>query len=263
MIRRYEDILTLALTTKTDHSRTVHKPRRLSWYRREAHDYYRYEVDNDGIIQKIVDDPNSNAEEVNTRGRAKTPPPQKGALKQRDDKHASPALLALLREKTCTDKFSESRLRHSWRRSKRASSIVGDTYGPTKLQTTPFRSHTSEGETAWYYSQSPADLDVPLPETPIPRMLGTLYIHRSIQDGGYQIWVWFNRDGRGLGWQSVNLNDEQVAHPKVAERSLKLTAAGKPSWILNSTLTTYRSRSLKRSVSRSIENAAESESSGK
>ncbi|GAW08699.1 hypothetical protein LENED_010776 [Lentinula edodes] len=38
------------------------KPRQLGWYRRENHDYYRYAVDDDGIIQKIIDVPN--AEEV-------------------------------------------------------------------------------------------------------------------------------------------------------------------------------------------------------
>ncbi|KAJ3897149.1 hypothetical protein F5879DRAFT_928056, partial [Lentinula edodes] len=45
--------------------------------------------------------------------------------------------------------------------------------------------------------------------------------------------------------------NEQIAHPKIADRSLKLTATGKPSWILNSTATTYRSRTLRRSRSRS------------
>ncbi|KAJ3917255.1 hypothetical protein F5877DRAFT_80110 [Lentinula edodes] len=252
----------------TDNGTHGSTPRQLGWYRREIHEYYRYDLDDDGIVQKIVDNPNPNAEEVNTRGRARTPPPQKGALKQRDEKHASPgsATAAEVRGATpVTFKFSAPAPKYFLKESKRASSIVGDTYGPTKLQTTPFRSHASEGETAWYYSQSPADLDGPLPETPIPRMLGTIYIHRSIKDGGYQIWVWFNWDGTGLGWQSVDLSNEQVAHPRVADRSLKLTAAGKPSWILNSTLTTYRSRSLKRSVSRSIEEAgaAESASSGK
>ncbi|KAJ3964960.1 hypothetical protein EV361DRAFT_955466 [Lentinula raphanica] len=134
---------------------------------------------------------------------------------------------------------------------KAASVVSGDTFGPTKLETSQFRSHNSEGETAWHYSQSPYDLDAPLPETAIPRMLGTVYVHRNISDGGYQVWVWYDRDGRGLLWQPVDLNNEQVAHPKIAERSLKLTSTGKPSWILNSTATTYRSRSLKRSRSRS------------
>ncbi|KAJ3924320.1 MAG: hypothetical protein NXY57DRAFT_970183 [Lentinula lateritia] len=151
-----------------------------------------------------------------------------------------------------TFKFSAAAMKYFLDKSKRTNSIVGDTYGPTKLQTVLFRSHTSEGETAWYYSQSPVDLDVPLPETLIPRILGTV---RSTKDGGYQIWVWFNRDGKGLGWQPVDLNNEQVAHPKIADRSLKLTATGKPSWVLNSTLTTYCSRSLKRSGSHPVEDS--------
>ncbi|KAH7871653.1 uncharacterized protein C8R40DRAFT_1174443 [Lentinula edodes] len=121
-------------------------PRRLSWYRRETHDYYRYGVDDDGIIQKIVDNPNSNAEEVNTRGRAKTPPPQKGALKQRDEKHASSATAGEVRGATpVTFKFSAPAPKYFLKGSKRAS---GDSYGPTKLQTTPFRSHTSDNELA-------------------------------------------------------------------------------------------------------------------
>ncbi|KAJ3917657.1 hypothetical protein F5877DRAFT_68038 [Lentinula edodes] len=232
------------------------KPHRLGWYRRENHDYYCYAVDDDGIVQKIIDIPN--AEEVSPRVRAKTPPPQKGALKRRDERTSGPGSVAAaeVREATpVTFKFSAAAPKYFLDKSKRTNSIVGDTYGPTKLQTVSFRSHTSEGETAWYYSQSPVDLDVPLPETPIPRILGTIYIHRSTKDGGYQIWVWFNRDGKGLGWQPVDLNNEQVAHPKIADRSLKLTATGKPSWVLNSTLTTYRSRSLKRSGSRPVEDS--------
>ncbi|KAH7875430.1 uncharacterized protein C8R40DRAFT_1069446 [Lentinula edodes] len=112
-------------------------------------------------------------------------------------------------------------------------------------------SHSSEGETAWHYSQAPYDLDAPLPETAIPRLLGTIYVHRNVNDGGYQVWVWYKRDGNGLAWQPVDLKNEQIAHPKIADRTLKLTSTGKPSWILNSTATTYRSRTLRRSRSRS------------
>ncbi|KAJ3912230.1 hypothetical protein F5877DRAFT_85033 [Lentinula edodes] len=112
-------------------------------------------------------------------------------------------------------------------------------------------SHSSEGETAWHYSQAPYDLDAPLPETAIPRLLGTIYVHRNVNDGGYQVWVWYKRDGNGLAWQPVDLKNEQIAHPKIANRSLKLTSTGKSSWILNSTATTYRSRTLRRSRSHS------------
>ncbi|KAJ3804014.1 hypothetical protein F5876DRAFT_70975, partial [Lentinula aff. lateritia] len=113
-------------------------------------------------------------------------------------------------------------------------------------------SHDSEGETAWHYSQSPNDLDTSPPETATPRMLGTIYVHKDTRDGGYQLWVWCNHKGREreLRWQPVDLENEQFTHPKFATRSLKLTSAGKPSWVLNSTLTTYRTRSTRQSRSR-------------
>ncbi|KAJ3803779.1 hypothetical protein F5876DRAFT_71174, partial [Lentinula aff. lateritia] len=252
------------------------KPRQLGWYRRENHDYYRYAVDDDGIIQKIIDVPNAEEVYVNLYrlpvaatdteievealecGR-KHPHPKKEPSNEGTKEllvQVGSVAAAEVREATpVTFKFSATAPKYLLDKSKRTGPINGDTYGPTKLQTVSFRSHTSEGETAWYYSQSPVDLEVPLPETPIPRILGTVYIHRSTKDGGYQIWVWFNRDGKGLGWQPVDLNNEQVAHPKIAERSLKLTATGKPSWVLNSTLTMYRSRSLKRSGSRPVEDS--------
>ncbi|KAJ3925899.1 MAG: hypothetical protein NXY57DRAFT_1043724 [Lentinula lateritia] len=112
-------------------------------------------------------------------------------------------------------------------------------------------SHSSEGETAWHYSQAPYDLGVPLPEMAIPRLLGTIYVHRNINNGGYQVWVWYKRDGNGLAWRPVDLKNEQIAHPKIADQLLKLTSTGKPSWILNCMVTTYRSRTLRRSRSRS------------
>lgn len=133
----------------------------------------------------------------------------------------------------------------------RTGTVSNDTYGPTKLETNRFRSHSSEGETAWHYSQAPYDLGVPLPEMAIPRLLGTIYVHRNINNGGYQVWVWYKRDGNGLAWRPVDLKNEQIAHPKIADQLLKLTSTGKPSWILNCMVTTYRSRTLRRSRSRS------------
>ncbi|GAW06392.1 hypothetical protein LENED_008319 [Lentinula edodes] len=48
----------------TDNGTHGSTPRQLGWYRREIHEYYRYDLDDDGIVQKIVDNPNPNAEEV-------------------------------------------------------------------------------------------------------------------------------------------------------------------------------------------------------
>ncbi|KAJ3968227.1 hypothetical protein EV361DRAFT_926988 [Lentinula raphanica] len=214
------------------------------WWRRQTHDYYSYHLDEDGLIQKIFHDPNT--EVRYGKGRAKTPP-GKGGLK-RDN---SPVAGKSARGMTPVSFQTPARPPKYFMEGKAATVVSGDTFGPTKLETSQFRSHNSEGETAWHYSQAPYDLDAPLPETAIPRMLGTVYVHRNVSDGGYQVWVWYDREGRGLLWQPVDLNNEQVPHPKISERSLKLTSTGKPSWILNSTATTYRSRSLKRSRSQS------------
>ncbi|KAJ3876918.1 hypothetical protein F5051DRAFT_441084 [Lentinula edodes] len=218
------------------------------WWRKQTYDYCSYYLDGDGIIQKIYHDPD--VEESRTRGRAKTPPPQKGALKKTEilgsSKHA---------DRGSTPVSFEPQARppkYFLRGNPRTSDVRNDSFGPTKLETNRFRSHDSEGETAWHYSQSPNDLDAPPPETATPRMLGTIYVHKDTRDGGYQLWVWCNHEGREreLGWRPVDLENEQFAHPKFATRSLKLTSAGKPSWVLNSTLTTYRTRSTRRSRSR-------------
>ncbi|KAJ3892282.1 hypothetical protein GG344DRAFT_76131 [Lentinula edodes] len=223
-------------------------PTPAGWWRRQTYDYCSYYLDSDGMIQKIYHSPD--AEESRTRGRAKTPPPQKGALKKTEtpsfakdaDRGSTPVSFKpqaqppkyFLQGGLCT------------------SNVMNNTYGPTKLETNRFRSHDSEGETAWHSSQSPNDLDAPPPETATPRLLGTIYVHRNTRDGGYQIWVWCNREGteREFWWRPVDLENEQFAHPKITTRSLKLTSGGRPSWVLNSTLTTYRTRSAKRSRSR-------------
>ncbi|KAJ3858641.1 hypothetical protein EV359DRAFT_68846 [Lentinula novae-zelandiae] len=172
------------------------------WWRRQTYSHYSYYLDDDGMIQKIFDDNNTEelADQVQQPARTSEDPPAEGC--------------------------------------------------PQANQSQP-ASHSSEGETAWHFSQAPYDLDAPLPETAIPRLLGTIYVHRNVNDGGYQVWVWYKRDGNGLAWQPVDLKNEQIAHPKIADQSLKLTSTGKPSWILNSTATTYRSRTLRRSRSRS------------
>ncbi|KAH7877035.1 hypothetical protein F5879DRAFT_985313 [Lentinula edodes] len=226
-------------------------PSQLTWWRRQTYEYYRYSTDDDGIVQKVFNNPDP--EESNTRGRTKTPPP-KGALKH-GSATSSPGSVKDAEPRGATPVSFKSSTRppkYFLEGEKRTNSLASDAHGPTKLETARFRSHDSEGETAWYFSQSPFDLDAPLPETPIPRMLATIYIHRNMKDGAYQIWLWCDRDGGGLGWQPVDLENERVAHPKIAERALKLTTSGKPSWVLTSTLTTYRSRKPRRSRSRSV-----------
>ncbi|KAJ4489011.1 hypothetical protein C8J55DRAFT_487192 [Lentinula edodes] len=225
------------------------------WWRRQTYDYCSYYLDGDGIIQKIYHDPDvedSNAEVQcrRTRGRARTPPPQKGALKKTE----IPSLAKEADRGSTPVSFKPQARppKYFLRGNPRTSNITNESYGPTKLETNRFRSHDSEGETAWHSSQSPNDLDAPPPETTTPRLLGTVYVHRNTRDGGFQIWVWCNHEGRGqeLWWRPVDLENEQFVHPKIATRSLKLTSTGKPSWVLNSTLTTYRTRSRRRSRSR-------------
>ncbi|KAJ3859900.1 hypothetical protein EV359DRAFT_85890 [Lentinula novae-zelandiae] len=235
----------------SDEDTQTSMPTQSTWWRRQTYDYYCYCTDDDGIVQKVFDSPNP--EESNTGGRTKTPPP-KGALKH-GSATSSPGSVKDAEARGVTPVSFKSSTRppkYFLEGEKRTSSFSSDAFGPTKLETARFRSHDSEGGTAWYFSQSPFDLDAPLPETPIPRMLATIYIHRNMKDGAYQIWLWCDRDGGGLAWQPVDLENEQVAHPKIAERALKLTTSGKPSWVLTSTLTTYRSRRPRRSRSRSV-----------
>ncbi|KAJ3792046.1 hypothetical protein GGU11DRAFT_761090 [Lentinula aff. detonsa] len=224
----------------------------LGWWKRDIYDYCSYYLDEDGIIQKIYHDPNT---EETSQARAKTPQ-QKGVLKR----HDSPSVIKGIDRGTMPVSFKTRAQPPKYFLQGRRGPISGGTYGPTKLETNRFRSHDSEGETAWHYSQAPHELNTPLPDTPTPRMLGTIYVHRSTEDGSYQVWVWCKRDGRELGWQPVDLENEQVAHPKVTTRSLKLTSGGKPSWVLNSTLLTYRTRNSKRSRSRPAEGSTRGDS---
>ncbi|KAH7868376.1 uncharacterized protein C8R40DRAFT_1074853 [Lentinula edodes] len=243
----------------SDEETQTSMPSQSTWWRKQAYEYYRYCSDDDGIIQKVFDSPNP--EESKTRGRTKTPPP-KGALKH-GSATSSPGSVKDAEARGATPVSFKSSTRppkYFLEGEKRTNSFSSDALGPTKLETARFRSHDSEGETAWYFSQSPFDLDAPPPETPNPRMLATIYIHRNMKDGAYQLWLWCERDGGGLAWKPVDLENERVAHPKIAERALKLTTSGRPSWVLTSTLTTYWSRKPRRSRSRSV--AAGSMNSG-
>lgn len=123
-------------------------------------------------------------------------------------------------------------------------------HAPGRLNSSHFQSKESQGTTWWYDSQQPNDLDSPLPVNPVPQHVGTIYVHRNSVDGTFQVWMWGEREGI-LGWQPLDLDTEQISHPKIPSRALKLTK-GQPSWVLLSTLTTYsgRSRSKSRKSSR-------------
>ncbi|KAJ3887282.1 hypothetical protein GG344DRAFT_68943 [Lentinula edodes] len=188
------------------------------WWRRQTYDYCSYYLDGDGIIQKIYHDPDveeSNAEVQcrRTRGRAKTPPPQKGALKKTN----SQSVISLLCE------VLYRRLLGLAKEADRGSTPVS-----FKPQARPPK---------YFLRGNPRTNDITN--------------ESNTKDGGYQIWVWCSHERRGqeLWWRPVDLENEQFVHPKIATRSLKLTSTGKPSWVLNSTLTTYRTRSTRRSRS--------------
>ncbi|KAJ3964763.1 hypothetical protein EV361DRAFT_873743 [Lentinula raphanica] len=228
----------------------------IGWWRRQTYDYSTYYLDNDGMIQKIYHDPGGEelwALKVNTvtqREDGRRPPLQ-------EEVSENPKILSrVLRSVSSLASMKDGdrgstpvSFKPLARPTKffvqggaRSSNVTNETFGPTKLEMTSFKSTDSEGHNAWHSSQSPNDLDVPLPDTPTPRMVGTTYVHRNTTDGGYQVWVWCSREGGELAWQPVDLNNEQVAHPKISNRSLKLTLSGKPSWVLNSTLSTYQKR---------------------
>jgi len=123
--------------------------------------------------------------------------------------------------------------------------LLDKDHGPGRLNTLRFQSKESEGNNWWYDSQAPNDLDYPLPVNPAPQHIGTLYVHRNSLDGLFQIWMWGEKEGV-LGWQPLDLATEQISHPKIPSRALKLTK-GQPSWVLLSTLTTYGGKSRSRS----------------
>ncbi|KAJ3762784.1 hypothetical protein EV360DRAFT_66808 [Lentinula raphanica] len=178
------------------------------WWKRQTYDYATYRLDSDGIIQKIHHDPDGEELDAKTRGRAKTPPP-KGGLKKRENSHGD-------RGTTPVSFKPLARPPKYFVQGARTSSITNESFGPTKLEMSSFKSSDSEGHNAWHSSQSPHDLDVPLPETPTPRLVGTTYVHRNTTDGGYQVWVWCNREGGEFAWYPVDLTNEQFPHPKIS-----------------------------------------------
>lgn len=124
--------------------------------------------------------------------------------------------------------------------------ISGGIRGPDRLTTAPFNSHHSAGFTAWHYSQGMQDLDFPLENTPTPLLEGTVYVHRNINDGGFQIWVWREIVPGHKTWHPTNMDGDPVVHPKINDQLLRLTKVGKPSWVLASTMTTYELREILR-----------------
>ncbi|KAJ3862527.1 hypothetical protein EV359DRAFT_65562 [Lentinula novae-zelandiae] len=121
-------------------------PTHTGWWRRQTYDYCSYYLDSDGMIQKIYHSPD--AEESRTRGRAKTPPLQKGALKKTEtpgfakdaDRGSTPVSF----------KPQARPPKYFLQKNPRTSNITNEPFGPTKLETNRFRSHDSEGETAWH-----------------------------------------------------------------------------------------------------------------
>ncbi|KAJ3837330.1 hypothetical protein F5878DRAFT_662195 [Lentinula raphanica] len=172
------------------------------WWRRRTYDYATYRLDSDGVIQKIHHDPDGEELSAKTRGRTKTPPP-KGGLKKTENFHGDRGGTPV------SFKPLARPVKYFVQGGVRTSNLTNETFGPTKLEMSSFKSSDSEGHNAWHSSQSPHDLDVPLPETPTPRLVGTTYVHRNTTDGGYQVWVWCSREGGEFAWYPVDLNNEQ------------------------------------------------------
>ncbi|KAJ3762552.1 hypothetical protein EV360DRAFT_66948 [Lentinula raphanica] len=169
-----------------------------TWYRNQTHEFYRYvRDDNTGMVQKFYDKPyvqNNNDRNMGSN-------PKKGILN-----HTAETATPYPSRKATPVSFEPLETPPKYFMEGKALPIIDSAiYGPTKLQTSNFNSKDSQGITAWHYSQSPMDLSSPLPETPIPSKLGTIYIHRNTRDGGYQIWVWLSQ-GDQERWQPVDLS---------------------------------------------------------
>ncbi|KAJ3914376.1 hypothetical protein F5877DRAFT_82847 [Lentinula edodes] len=152
------------------------------WWRRQTYDYCSYYLDGDGIIQKIYHDPdveeslanmirclsdrrNAEVQCRRTRGRAKTPPPQKGALKKTNSQSVISLLCEVLyrrllglakeadRGSTPVSFKPQARPpKYFLQGNPRTNNITNESYVPTNLETDRFRLHDSKGETAWHSS---------------------------------------------------------------------------------------------------------------
>ncbi|KAJ3963546.1 hypothetical protein EV361DRAFT_874779, partial [Lentinula raphanica] len=191
-----------------------------TWYRNQTYDFYRYVRDKKtGMVQRVYDNPH---------------------LQHTTERNIVSCLAVEVASRKATPvSFEPIETPPKYFMEGNTLPIIDPgTYGPTKLQSTNFSSKDSQGITAWHYSQSPLDLDFPLPETPEPSKLGTIYIHQNTRDGGYQIWVWLMQ-GDKEKWVPVDLSGALVHHPELPSRVLTLQAStGNPSWVLHSTLLT-------------------------
>ncbi|KAJ3853225.1 hypothetical protein EV368DRAFT_81794 [Lentinula lateritia] len=213
-----------------------------TWYRNQTYEFYRYVKDeNTGMMQKVYDNPHQQHNTKNVGANIK-----KGILN-----HSEPIIHTTSRKSTPISFEPLERSPKFFMEGGTQPIIEAGTYGPTKLQTTNFNSKDSEGITAWHYSQSPFDLDSPLDDTPIPSKIGTIYIHRNIRDGGYQVWIWLLRGNQEV-WRPVDLGGSLIHHPEIASRVLTMQAStGNPSWVLHSTLLTTQGRQLRKRRSQS------------
>ncbi|KAJ3912121.1 hypothetical protein F5877DRAFT_72664 [Lentinula edodes] len=194
-----------------------------NWYRNQTYEYYRYVKDNEtGMVKKVYDDPHLHVGDA----------PKKGILSPGSIETTGQNLLAS-RKSTPVSFEPIQKPPKYFMEGKEQPFIESGSYGPTKLETTNFNSKDSQGITAWYYGQAPHDLDHPPEDTPTPPKQGTIYIHRNIADGGYQIWIWLAQSEREI-WFPVDLNGALVHHPEIPARVLTLQAStGNPSWVLH------------------------------
>ncbi|KIK58690.1 hypothetical protein GYMLUDRAFT_245785 [Collybiopsis luxurians FD-317 M1] len=213
------------------------------WFKQQAFDFFRYETDDDGIVQKVEDIPNP--DELG-RKRTSSPYPSAGILKQNHNERTDVSFASGVYATTSSNRGSTPVSFSIPAQGQKAPKYVHETrrrgtdHGPTALRSFPFHSHDSEGYCYWYSSQLDRDLDYPS-AIATPQTLGTIYVHQNSIDGQYQLWMWMEKDGL-TGWQPIDLSNEDVTHPRIPQRVLKLTR-GEPRWILLSSLQTSRSRS--------------------
>lgn len=99
-----------------------------------------------------------------------------------------------------------------------------------------FRSTSGTGETVWYPSSGPSDIQCP-PQ--IPSTTGYLWVHRNTQTNRITMWMY----GKDRVWEPAAPGK---AHPFVEDRILKLRqSSGEPSWVTRSSDQTVRGREVK------------------
>ncbi|KAH7870442.1 uncharacterized protein C8R40DRAFT_1175705 [Lentinula edodes] len=220
------------------------------FYMDRVYDFSYFTMDDDGMVWEVnendADEPayrpqssqpqkDSAATPGAQRGRATSPKPTGGATVGSGHSASSPPPVS----------FASGRKAPKYRIKPSPPPIIGGKLVPGRLRTAPFTSRTSQGVTPWYETQSDEDLEEPMP-VPAPALEGTVYIHRNMNDGCYQVWVWKLGNNGRKSWHPVDLDGDAVIHPKISDRMLRLTRNGKPSWILTSTQTTYESREIHR-----------------